>query len=271
MTAQAHHAGHDAVGAYVLGVLDDSDATYFEEHLAGCEQCGRRLDELAGLEPLLAELASGVPGVHSAPGRPGLSPHVPHSFTATPNAIETLTARPGPGLLNRMVGEVATVRHRRRRRTLYLVAAAAVLIIGGPLGAVALTSDNGSGTSVTAASTASAAFDRMSTKAEATDPDTKVSATIAMDDKKWGTDAVLRLKNVKGPLTCSLVMISHSGEEQVMTNWSVPPQGYGIANSPDETARAPLFAQGGASEKMAGIDHFEIRTLDGKVLVSVKP
>ncbi|MES4902621.1 MULTISPECIES: zf-HC2 domain-containing protein [unclassified Streptomyces] len=269
MTAQAHHAGHDAVGAYVLGVLDDADATYFEQHLAGCEQCGRRLDELAGLEPMLAELASDVPGIHGAPGRPGLT-GVPHSFTATPNGIDTLTASPGPGLLDRMIGEVAVVRRRRRRRHLSLVAAAAVLIIGGPLGAVALTSDDGSSTTVTAGTTASEIFEKSPTKVEATDPDTKVSAAIALEDKKWGTDAMLRLKNVKGPLACSLIAVPKSGEKQVMTTWSVPPQGYGIADSPDKSAQAPLFTQGGAAYKLADIDHFEIRTLDGKLLVSVK-
>ncbi|MFI0735077.1 zf-HC2 domain-containing protein [Streptomyces sp. NPDC021225] len=268
MTAQAPHAGHDAVGAYVLGLLDDADATYFEQHLAGCEQCGSRLDELAGLEPMLAELASGVPGIHGAPGRPGLT-HVPHSFTATPNAIETLTARPGPGLLDRMVGEVAVVRRRRRRRHLSLVAAAAVLIIGGPLGAVALTSDDGSTTAITATTT-SETFEKVPTKVEATDPDTKVNATIAVTDKKWGTDAMLRLKNVKGPLACSLIAVPKSGEKQVMTTWSVPPQGYGIPDSTDKSARDPLFTQGGAAYKLADIDHFEIRTLDGKLLVSVK-
>ncbi|MGO4419327.1 anti-sigma factor [Streptomyces sp. MCAF7] len=269
MTAQAHHAGHDAVAAYVLGVLDDADATYFEQHLASCDDCGRRLDELAGIEPMLAELASGVPGIHGAPGRPGLT-GVPHSFTATPNGIDTLTASPSPGLLDSMIGEVAVVRRKRRRRHLSLVAAAAVLIIGGPLGAVALTSDDGSSTTISAETTASKTFEAMPTKIQATDPDTEVNATIALKDKMWGLDAMLRLKNVKGPLACSMIAVSKSGEKQVMTTWSVPPQGYGIADSPDKSAQAPLFTQGGAAFKSADIDHFEIRTLDGKLLVSVK-
>ncbi|MCA1220415.1 anti-sigma factor family protein, partial [Streptomyces sp. 8L] len=60
---------HDAVGAYALGVLDDADATAFEEHLAGCELCAARLDEFSGMEPLLALLADG-PGARSAPEAP---------------------------------------------------------------------------------------------------------------------------------------------------------------------------------------------------------
>ncbi|MET7934712.1 zf-HC2 domain-containing protein [Streptomyces sp. NPDC005322] len=269
MTAQTHHAGHDAVGAYVLGVLDEADATYFEEHLAGCDQCGRQLDELTGLEPLLADLATDIPGLHGAPGRTQLTGHTPHTFSATPTAIETLTARPGTGMLHRMVGEVAAARSKRRRRGLYLVAAAAALIVGGPLGTIAVTSDSGSDTPVTAAPSPSAAFQKMPDKVQGTDPVTKVNAAIAMEDKMWGTDAILRLKNVKGPLDCSLVAISKDGHEQTLMTWSVPAWGYGIANSPQKVARDPLWAHGGAAMKRADIERFEVRTTDGKRLVSL--
>ena len=271
MTAQAHHAGHDAVGAYVLGVLDEAEATYFEEHLAGCDRCGRELDELTGLEPLLADLAADIPGIHGAPGRTAITGHTPHAFTATPTAIDTLTAKPGPALLNRMVGEVAAARSKRKRRGLYLVAAAAALIVGGPLGTMAVTSGSGSGTTVTASPmTDKALFAEMPMKMEGTDPTTKVSAAVAMRDKMWGLDAVLRLANVKGPLNCSLIAVSKDGHEQTMTTWAVPEQGYGIEDSATKTARDPLWAHGGAGMKSSDIDHFEVRTSDGKRLVSIK-
>ncbi|WP_055546396.1 zf-HC2 domain-containing protein [Streptomyces sp. NBRC 110028] len=270
MTAQAHHAGHDAVGAYVLGVLDEADATYFEEHLAGCDQCGRQLDELTGLEPLLADLAADIPGIHGAPGRTAITGHTPHAFTATPTAIDTLTAKPGPALLNRMVGEVAAARSKRKRRGLYLVAAAAALIVGGPLGTMAATSGSDSKAPVAASPTDSALFAKMPMKMEGTDPTTKVSAAVALQDKMWGVDAVLRLKNVKGPLNCSLVAISKDGHEQTMMTWAVPKWGYGIENSTEEIAKKPLWAHGGAGMKSDDIDRFEVRTSDGKRLVSVK-
>ncbi|MBL1095204.1 zf-HC2 domain-containing protein [Streptomyces coffeae] len=267
MTAQAHHAGHDAVGAYVLGVLDEVEATAFEAHLAGCEQCGRELDELTGLEPLLADLAADIPGVHSTPGRTSLTGHTPHAFTATPTAIDTLTARPGPALLNRMVARVAAARSKRRRRGLYLVAAAVALIVGGPLGTIAVTSDSGKETTV--AASPKAAFAKMPVKVHGTDPDTAVNASVALEDKMWGTDAVLQLKNVKGPLDCSLIAVGKDGHEQVMTTWSVPKWGYGMKDSPHKEARDPLWAHGGAGMKLADIDHFEVRTSDGKRLVSL--
>ncbi|MFI0780757.1 zf-HC2 domain-containing protein [Streptomyces sp. NPDC021212] len=272
MTAQAHHAGHDAVGAYVLGVLDEADATYFEEHLAGCDQCGRQLDELTGLEPLLADLAADIPGIHGTPGRTAITGHTPHAFTATPTAIDTLTAKPGPALLNRMVGEVAAARSKRKRRGLYLVAAAAALIVGGPLGTMAVTSGSGSDAAPPVASAASDSqlFAGMPDKVEATDPDTKVSAAIALENKMWGTFGMLRLGNVKGPLECSLIAVGKDGQKQTMTTWAVPDRGYGIKDSPEKMARSPLWAHGGAAMARSDIDHFEVRTSDGKMLISVK-
>lgn len=50
-------AGHDAAAAYLLGVLDDAEASVFEAHLAGCDLCAARIDELAGLEPVLARVS----------------------------------------------------------------------------------------------------------------------------------------------------------------------------------------------------------------------
>ncbi|MEU8824451.1 zf-HC2 domain-containing protein [Streptomyces sp. NPDC048636] len=269
MTAQAHHAGHDAVGAYVLGVLDEVEATAFEVHLAGCDQCGRQLDELTGLEPLLADLAADIPGIHSSPGRTALTGHTPHVFSATPNAIDTLTARPGPALLSRMVARVAAARGKRRRRGLYLVAAAVAMIVGGPVGTIALTSDSGEDAKVTASPSPSVAFAKMPVKVHGTDPVTKVNASVALEDKMWGTDAVLRLKNVKGPFDCALIAVSKDGHEQVMMNWSVPEWGYGMKDSPKKVARAPLWAHGGAALKRADIERFEVRTTEGKRLVSM--
>ncbi|MEU4892449.1 zf-HC2 domain-containing protein [Streptomyces sp. NPDC044780] len=271
MTARTHHhhPGHDAVGAYALGVLDEADAARFEEHLAGCAPCGRRLDELTGLEPLLAALAADVPGIHGSPGRTQLTGHTPHAFSATPSAIETLTARPGPAVLHRMAGEVAASRAKRRRRGLYLVAAAAALIVGGPLGTLAVTSGGGSDSSVSAAAGERGLFERMPDKVRGTDPDTEVDAAVALEDRMWGTDAVLRLKNVKGPLDCSLIAISRDGREQTMTTWSVPTWGYGIEDSPKAAAREPLWAHGGAAMKRADIERLEVRTDEGKRLISL--
>jgi hypothetical protein len=245
--------GHDAAGAYVLGILDDAEASAFEAHLAGCALCSAHLDEFAGMEPMLAMLAE-APGAHPVP-------HVP--------------AQPAPQLLDGLVDEVARKRAQRRRRSRYLIAAAAVLVIGGPVIAVVTTGDDRSGTPAEAAGphptspAEDAFFNHMTEKLRGTDPRTRVDATVGMEAKAWGTHTVLRLKNVKGPQKCSLIAVSKSGEEEVVTSWSVPKWGYGIENSTHKSAKYPLYVHGGAAMDRNEIDHFEVRTFDGDRLVEI--
>ncbi|MGW2230610.1 anti-sigma factor family protein [Streptomyces formicae] len=246
---------HETVGAYALGILDDADATRFEEHLAACEICQHQLEEFSGMEPMLAALAD-------FPGPRGL-----------PAIGEQLAARPSPRLADRLVDEVAVKREHRRRRGLYLVAAAAALIVGGPLTVFALTDDGGA-KEVAADPHASspaedAFFHHMDEKYRATDPRTKVTATVGTEEKAWGTHAVLELKNVKGPLKCSLIAVGKDGEKETVTTWSVPKWGYGIKDSPNKWARTPLYVHGGAAMDRNDIDHFEVTTFDGKRLVTV--
>ncbi|MDR3079877.1 MAG: zf-HC2 domain-containing protein [Streptomyces sp.] len=240
---------HETVGAYALGILDDAEAAAFETHLAGCDRCARQLDDLAGMEPMLAALAD-------LPGNRG---------TATIG--ESLSAKPSPQLAERLVGEVTERRAHKRRRGLYLVAAAAALIIGGPLTALAVNS-GGSG-DPTASGPAEAAFRTMTDKHAATDPDTKVDAVVAMESKDWGTHAVLQLKNVKGPLKCSLIAVGKNGERETVTTWAVPKWGYGLSNTVSDEAKHPLYVHGGAAFAPNQIDHFEVMTFDGKRLVEV--
>lgn len=113
-------------------------------------------------------------------------------------------------------------------------------------------------------------FEHMAEKVEATDPTTKVSATVGMEPKGWGTHAVLELKNVKGPLKCSLIAVSKTGEEEIVTSWAVPKWGYGIPDSTHDVAKNPLYVHGGSAMERNDIDHFEVRTFDGKRLVEVE-
>ncbi|MDQ0796087.1 anti-sigma factor [Streptomyces sp. B1I3] len=247
---------HDAAGAYVLGILDDAEASAFEAHLAHCALCAAHLDEFAGMEPMLAMLAE-------APAAAGARP-VPH-----------VPDRPAPRLLAGLVDEVARKRSRRRRRARYLIAAAAVLVIGGPVAAVVATGGDDSGTQVQAGDphptspAEDAFFHHMKEKLRATDPTTRVDATVGMEPKAWGTHTVLELKNVKGPQKCSLIAVSRTGDEEVVTSWSVPTWGYGIEDSTHASARNPLYVHGGAAMAREDIDHFEVRTFDGERLVEI--
>ncbi len=247
---------HETVGAYALGILDDAEATAFEAHLATCEWCAQQLDELAGMEPMLAALAD-LPG------------------TGTPALGESLSARPSPRVVEKLVDEVAERRARKRRRNFYMVAAAGALIISGPFVAVAASGGGdegggGSGTNQTlAANPAKEAFDKSSDKIMATDPGTQVTATVALEEKLWGTEIVTELKNVEGPQKCSLVAVGKNGERETVNSWSVPGEGYGLPDAKTDKAKQPLYVQGGAAFAPNEIDHFQVMTFDGKLLVEV--
>ncbi|MET9829746.1 zf-HC2 domain-containing protein [Streptomyces sp. NPDC006385] len=246
---------HETVGAYALGILDDAEATAFEAHLATCEWCAQQLDELAGMEPMLAALAD-LPGA------------------GTPAIGDSLSAKPSPRLVNKLVDEVAERRAQRRRRSFYMVAAAAALIVGGPFVAVATNGGDGGGGSegnrtVQAANPAKDLFTGIEHKVSGTDPSTGVSATVAMEGKLWGTETGLELKGVKGPLKCSLIFVSKDGERETAASWSVPKWGYGIPDAKTEQARNPLYVSGGVSMSPDDVDHIEIMDFDGKKLVEV--
>lgn len=240
---------HETVGAYALGILDDAEATAFEAHLATCEWCAQQLDELAGMEPMLAALAD-LPG------------------SGTPAIGESLAVKPSPRLVERLVDDVGDRRALKRRRSFYMIAAAAALIIAGPLAVIAANGGNDSG-NAPAVATAKTTFDTLSDKVTATDKTTKVTATVAMSKKDWGTLGVVELSNVKGPLKCSLIAVGKNGERETMSSWAVPAWGYGIANATKAEAKSPLYAQGGAALTPNEIDHFEVMTFDGKKLVEV--
>lgn len=244
---------HETVGAYALGILDDAEATAFEAHLAGCEWCAQQLDELAGMEPMLAALAD-LPG------------------SGTPAIGDSLSARPSPRLVEKLVDEVSERRAQKRRRSFYLVAAAAALIIGGPVGVMAVTGGDDGGKAPVASSTtnpAKSTFETLSDKASATDSASKVTATVAMGEKAWGTEVGVELKNVSGPEKCSLIAVGKDGKRETVSSWSVPEWGYGLPNAKTEQAKNPLYVVGGAAFKPNEIDHFEVMTFDGKKLVQV--
>ncbi|MFJ7078197.1 anti-sigma factor family protein [Streptomyces sp. NPDC098781] len=245
---------HETVGAYALGILDDAEATEFEAHLATCEWCAQQLDELAGMEPMLAALAD-LPG------------------SGSPAIGESLSAKPSPRMANKLVDEVAERRAQKRRRSFYMVAAAAALIVGGPFVAVATNGgdSDGGGTpgQTLAANPAKELFTGSENKVTGTDPTTGASASVGMSEKAWGTETALELKGVKGPLKCSLIFVSKDGQRETAASWSVPKWGYGIPDAKTEQARNPLYVSGGVSMAPDEVDHVEVMDFDGNKLVEV--
>ncbi|MFF3243872.1 hypothetical protein ACFYWY_09075 [Streptomyces sp. NPDC002870] len=170
---------------------------------------------------------------------------------AGPDRVE---ARPSRRLLDRLTDEVVVVRRRSRRRRLQLVAAAAALIVALPAAALAI-QDAGSGSPAPR-------------QIVAKDATTGVTAAAATQDRAWGTAVALRLSGLKGPGACRLVAIGKDGIEHPVLTWTVPTGGYGIPGS--EGHEDPLDIEGGTDLPSGDIGHWEVRTLDGQPLVSLK-
>ncbi|MFC4035232.1 anti-sigma factor family protein [Streptomyces polygonati] len=222
---------HVDVGAYLLGALEDDEMTRFEEHLTDCEECGVQLDELMGVVPVLEELRGDGIG---------------------------FVEPPGDALLDRLLRQVAGERRTRGRRRLVAVAVAAVLVVGGPTVAVLATDSGGHTTRPIAQATFSA--DQHS----ASNPATGASAVVGLTDKGWGSVVDLKLTGVSGPLTCSLVAVGKDGSHQTVATWSVPDAGYGT-----DAHRKPLIVHGASGLHESAINHFDVRTSAGNLLVSV--
>ncbi|MBB1243000.1 zf-HC2 domain-containing protein [Streptomyces durbertensis] len=232
MTSPAHH---NDVGAYAIGALDAADTARFEEHLAVCQPCANELDELLGLGPLLAEYREGAAGG---------------------DVEAALVPQPSSALLDRLLDTVSVERRKRRVRRLVLVAAAVAVLVAGPFAGSALLDREAAGPP----DVVQAAF-QAGEKFRGTDPETKVDATVALTEKRWGTEVAVRLAGVSGPQTCGLVAVGKDGSEQTVTTWAVPEEGYGWEK--------PAYYVGGAAYDPAEIDRFEVRTLDGERLVTV--
>jgi len=159
---------------------------------------------------------------------------------ATPRSVHPFAA-PGPRLLDRLLSEVASRHRSGRRRWLYAVAASVVFAVGGP--AVAIIAGHGS----------------QPTALSATDAKTGVWAEVTTQDKDWGSQVTLTVKDASGPHACRLIAVGKDGSEQTMTSWMVP-------GSDGEEATM----QGAAALQSKEIDHYEVRTRDGDHLVTLK-
>ncbi|WP_329302989.1 zf-HC2 domain-containing protein [Streptomyces sp. NBC_00659] len=217
---------HRDVGAYALGVLGEAEAFRFEDHLVECAQCTAFVSEY---RPATRQLML--------------------YRQSTPRSVHPFAA-PGPRLLDRLLGEVATRNRARRRRLLFALAASVVLATGGPALALVVGHDSPSGTAVVA--------DPPSSQMARTDAETGVWAQVTTRERLWGSDIEVEVKDAKGPRSCELVAIGKDGSEQSVTSWMEPADN-----------EAPLTMQGGSSMRSDEIRRFEVRTADGEHLVTL--
>ncbi len=213
---------HYEVAAYALGILDPADSEAFEAHLVDCMECQAELLELHEV-PAALDLIKGGP-------------------------VDAVAAAPQP----RRGGEAAVAslldrvakRRRRRTRTLWLAVAAAVVVTAVTPVAVRQFWPEPGGQTV--AQTFRAAS-------------RNVEASISLVPKEWGTEVSFELTGVKGPLQCTLVAVSTSGETETVASWKVK----------EGPVEEPLRITGATSFEKSAIKRFEFRTNNGPDLLEV--
>lgn len=229
---------HTDVGAYALGLLEDDDRRAFEEHLGDCGSCAA---ELAGFTDMRGMLA-------------GIGP----VEVGEPEHSEALSA----GITD-LVDRRRKEDRRRRRGTIVIGLAAGIALVAGgvTVGSAIMSSGGGSGHQH-----GSPAADVLANglRHSATDPSSHAVATVATRSEPFGTEVGLDLANLRGPLTCRLVAVLRSGQRQPVTEWAVPPNGYGVPGSPGH-----LQVHGGIAAKPADISRFDVLVEGGGRLVTI--
>jgi anti-sigma factor RsiW len=152
---------------------------------------------------------------------------------------------------------------RRRRGTIVIGLAAGVALVAGGVtaGSAIMSPHDGNGHQH-----GSPAADVLANgvRHSATDPSSHAAGTVATRSEPFGTEVGLDLANLRGPLTCRLVAVLRSGQQQPVTEWAVPPKGYGVPGSPGH-----LQVHGGIAAKPADISRFDVLIEGGGRLVTI--
>jgi hypothetical protein len=251
MTANVDHRD---VAAYALGVLGDWESERFEMHLAECDQCAQELEQLTMVSTLLSHVDA-------------------DSLVAAEQSTQDSQA------LDRMLNVVSFERRRARTRRVFAVAAGVVVlavgIAGGVAGGAAMqgkqqapiagpTITNTPTPGPSASSSDGGNIGINGEQFESTNSANDVNVKVGLEPKLWGTQVAMELANVRGPLKCSLVAVSKSGQNDTAATWTVSPDGYGTPEQPET-----LKLDGGTAVQRADLSYFEVRTSDGATLVRV--
>jgi hypothetical protein len=220
---------HTDIGAYSLGLLNEQDRLAFEEHLSTCPTCGAELDDLSGMKELLT----------------GIEPVGP------PASPETAT---GPQVIDLLSRRAAAQRRRSRWQVAAGAAAGVVLLAGGGAAGLAAASQSSPTSSVALTGQ----------QRHATDTVTGTTGIVGLTSEKWGTQIVLDLAKVRGPLECELIAVSKTGEQRVVVGWHVPPAGYGVPGHP-----AHLLVEGGTSIPRSDLSALIVKVVHGRTLVHI--
>lgn len=248
---------HTDVAAYSLGLLDPQDRLEFEAHMAGCESCAAELADFAGL----AELLIGIGPVDAEPVDAGLACAGP---AGPGTAVPGTAGLAGPGTAEpdeaedaavvELLSRHAAARRQRARQRLVLAAAAGLVVLGGGI-AVGM---------VTAPGPAPLVAQPAGQAHSATNELTGVSGTVHLVAKPYGTQIMLSLSGVHGPLTCQLIAVSKAGQRAIAVGWRLPATEYGVPGHPRR-----LVITGGTAIMRQDLSRVVIDVVGGGTLLSI--
>jgi hypothetical protein len=239
---------HFDVASYALGVLDERDASRFEDHLIECPACAVELESFLQVADILADVDADA-------------------------LVATEESRKDGLVLKKMIGEVKKERRRANSRRLYSLAAAvvvfAMLSIGalfaggqwfapeqkapvaqrssGPTQLDPLPLSDGSGIGGT---------ELTGERVAGTDPRTGVRLDAGLEPKDWGTQVQFVVSNIKGPLVCRLVAVRSNGGTEVLSTWAVGEKGWGTSERQE-----PLLLQTPTALQRSDIAHLQVQAV----------
>ncbi|HZC27560.1 MAG TPA: zf-HC2 domain-containing protein [Actinopolymorphaceae bacterium] len=221
-----------AIGADVLGALDQAESEALREHLADCPDCTAAREELAGMPAILSLVSA---------------EQMEHAF-----------GPPDEMGLRRLQARIRARRRResRRRWSRGLVAAALVAVAtagGGWVVGRWITPSQQvvarPGPTPTVTVTPSPHLTGTPTEWNATDSATKVIAAATMSPVAWGTKVDIVLRGVKKGDVCSLIVVDRAGHRWDGGSWTVAyDRGVrwsgGVAVPTDQVLRIEIVAPG---------------------------
>jgi anti-sigma factor RsiW len=219
---------HFDVAAYALGVLDERDASRFEDHLIECPACAVELESFLQVADILADVDADALVAAEESRKDGL-------------------------VLKKVIRAVSTERRRANSRRLYSLAAAVVVFAMLSIGALFAgarwlapdqqsnptaqrsagptqldplpPADNGAGFGGPEQALAGQ-------RIGSTDARTGVRLDAGLEEKDWGTQVQFAVSNIKGPKKCELVAGGTDGSSTVLSSWTVGETGWGTAERP---------------------------------------